>query len=461
MKPILLSVGALSGILLAVFATRAGSAGDPLAEVTRKIAAEITANGKAYADLRELTTIGPRLSGSEGAAKAVQWAKRKMESYRFDRVILQPTLVPRWTRGDVERATVTSTPRPISLQVAALGNSVGTPNEGVEAGVVEAQGLDEVKSLGAAVRGKIVFYNRPMDPKRKDTFKAYGQAADQRVDGASAAARQGAVAVLVRSLTTFPDDDCPHTGMLSYEKDTARIPAAALSIRSANELSALLKSNPKLTVNLKLSAAQHPPVSSFNVIGELTGRDLPREHVVVGGHLDSWDLGTGAHDDGAGVVQSIEVLRALKALGLRPRRTVRAVLFMAEEFGAIGAQEYARQAKAQGEKHLAAIESDSGGFAPVGFQVEGSDGAVAAVQRWAPYLTALHAGSIEKGWSGADVAPLGALGAVPVGYIADSTHYFDFHHCARDRLEAVDHKELHAGAAALATLTYLLAEKGM
>jgi Zn-dependent M28 family amino/carboxypeptidase len=239
------------------------------------------------------------------------------------------------------------------------------------------------------------------------------------------------------------------------------IPAAALSTHSANQLSLLLKSDPRLTVNLKLSAAQHPLVPSFNVVGEFTGRDLPQEYVVVGGHLDSWDLGTGAHDDGAGVVQSIEVLRALKTLGIRPRRTLRVVLFMAEELGAFGAKDYALQVKAKGEKHLAAIESDSGGFAPVGFHVQGSDQAVAAVKRWAPYLAPLHADFIEKGQSGTDVEPLAALGAVTLGYISDSTHYFDFHHSARDRIEAVDIKELHAGAAAMATLAYLLAEKGM
>jgi acetylornithine deacetylase/succinyl-diaminopimelate desuccinylase-like protein len=261
-------------------------------------------------------------------------------------------------------------------------------------------------------------------------------------------------------MTTLPDDDYPHTGMVSYEKGVDMIPAAALSTRSANELSTLLKSDPKLTVNLKLSAAQHPFVSSFNVIGEYTGRDLPLEYVVVGGHMDSWDLGTGAHDDGTGVVQSIEVVRALKALGLRPRRTIRTVLFMAEEFGAFGAAEYASQAKAKGEKHVAAIESDSGGFAPVGFGVDGDDAAVASVKRWAPYLTTLHAGSIDKGGSGSDVGPLKALGAVTIGYIPESTHYFDYHHSARDRIEAVDSKELHAGAAAMAVLTYLLAEKG-
>jgi carboxypeptidase Q len=449
-----------SGILLAVLAARA-NADDPLVDVTRKIAAETTTNGKAYANLRELTTIGPRLSGSEGAAQAIQWAKQKLESCGCDRVLLQPVMVPHWTRGDVERATVTSSLDPIALKVTALGPSVGTPPAGVQAGVVEVHSLDEVEKLGAAVRGKIVFYNRPMTAGGKGGFGSYGRTVDQRYRGAAVAARQGAVAVLVRSMTALPDDNNPHTGMLRYEKNVAMIPAAALSTHSANKLSALLKSDPKLTVKLQLSAAQHQDVSSFNVVGELTGRDLPQEYVVVGGHLDSWDLATGAHDDGTGVVQSIEVVRALKALGLRPRRTIRAVLFMAEEFGGIGAEEYARQAKAKGEKHFAAIESDSGGFAPVGFGVSGSDQQVAAVKRFAPYLGLFHADSIKTGGGGTDIEPLRPLGAVTIGYIPDSTHYFDFHHSARDRIEAVNIEELQGGAAAMTTLTYLLAEKGL
>jgi hypothetical protein len=457
-RPLLLY--SMSGIAIAMFAAHARCDGDPLAETTRKIAEEITANGRAYANLQELTAIGPRLSGSDGAAKAVQWAARKMKSYGFDRVILQPAMVPHWTRGDVEQATVTSGARSLSLKVTALGNSVGTPKEGVEAGVLEVHGLDEVRSLGQAVRGKIVFYNRPMDPTVRVTFQAYGKAVDQRTRGAAVAAEQGAVAVLVRSMTTLPDEDYPHTGLLIYEDGARKIPAAALSTHSANELSHLLKSNPNLRVNLKLSSVQNRFVPSFNVIGEITGRDLPQEYVVVGGHLDSWDLGTGAHDDGAGVVQSMETLRTLKALNLHPRRTIRAVLFMAEEFGAFGALEYARQAKAKGEKHVAALESDSGGFAPVGFQVEGGDEKVAALKRFIPYLSPLHAGSIEKGWSGTDVAPLSAQGAITLGFVPVSTHYFDYHHSARDRIEAVDSKDLHAGAAAIATLTYLLAEKG-
>jgi carboxypeptidase Q len=461
MNQTLFSLFVRSGIFLAVFAPRASGADDPLVDVTRKIATEATANGKAYANLQELTTIGPRLSGSEGAAKAIEWGKRKLESYGCDRVILQPAMVPHWTRGDVERATVTSTPQPIALKVTALGPSVGTPKEGVQAGVVEVHGLDEVEKLGAAVRGKIVFYNRPMTYGGKGSYGSYGRTVDQRYRGAAVAGRQGAVAVLVRSMTALPDDNNPHTGMLKYEDGVPMIPAAALSTHSANELSALLKSDPKLTVNLKLSAAQHPDVSSFNVIGELTGRDLPQEYVVVGGHLDSWDLATGAHDDGTGVVQSIEVVRVLKTLGLRPRRTVRVVLFMAEEFGGMGAKEYAAQVKAKGEKHFAAIESDSGGFAPIGFGVSGSDKQVAAAKRFAPYLGLFHADSIKKGGGGTDIEPLAPLGAVTIGYIPDATHYFDFHHSARDRIEAVNIEELQGGAGAMATLTYLIAEKGL
>ncbi len=460
MDTIRLSIIAVSGILLAALAGRANAA-DPLMDAARKIGAEATVNGKAYANLKELTTIGPRLSGSEGAAKAIAWGKQKLESYGLDRVVLQPAMVPHWTRGDREEATIVSANKSTPLKVAALGPSVGTAKEGVQAGVVEVHGLDEVEKLGSAVRGKIVFYNRPMTYGGRGAYGSYGRTVDQRYRGAAVAARQGAVAVLVRSMTAMPDDDHPHTGMLHYEDGVPMIPAAAISTHAANELSAQLKSNPQLTVNLKLSAAQHPNVSSYNVVGELTGRDLPQEYVVVGGHLDSWDLATGAHDDGTGVVQSIEVVRALKTLGLRPRRTVRVVLFMAEEFGGFGAKEYASQAKAKGEKHFAALESDSGGFAPIGFGVSGTDKQVATVKSWAPYLGLFHADAIKKGGGGTDIEPLAPLGAVTIGYIPDASHYFDFHHSARDRIEAVNIEELQNGAAAMATLAYFIAEKGL
>jgi len=336
---------------------------------------------------------------------------------------------------------------------------VGTQNHAVEAEVVEVQSLEEVARLGNAVRGKIVFYNRAMDASI-DSFEAYGKAIDQRTAGASQAAKYGAVAVLVRSLSTLPDDDHPHTGMMQYS-GAKKIPAAAISTHGANQLSARLKRNSALCVKLTLSAEAHPFVTSYNVIGEITGRELPGEYVVVGGHLDSWDLAQGAHDDGAGVVQSIEVLRAYHALGLRPKRSVRAVLFMAEEFGGVGAREYARQAKLKGEMHLAATESDRGGFAPVAFEVEASEEVLAATRVWLPYLKPLGIQSIDKGESGTDVEPLDELGTATFGYVPRSEHYFDLHHSALDRFEAVNKAELDGGAAAIAVFTYLLAEKGL
>jgi Zn-dependent M28 family amino/carboxypeptidase len=299
-----------------------------------------------------------------------------------------------------------------------------------------------------------------MDPKAADTFDAYSGAVDQRVSGASQAARYGAVGVLVRTLTTLPDDNYPHTGVVEYAGDAPQIPAAAISTHDANRLSGLV-SNGGAHVRLELSAQWHDAEPSFNVIAELRGRDLPDQIVDVGGHLDSWDLAPAAHDDGAGATQSIEALRLIKAQGTRPRRTVRAVLFMCEEFGGIGADEYARVAQAQGERHVAAIESDRGGYAPVGFQVEGSADALAQARGWSRALTVAGAGKVDAGFSGTDVEPLQPLGAVGFGYVPDSTHYFDLHHSALDQLAAVDPNELEAGASAMATLAWLAAEHGI
>jgi hypothetical protein len=315
--------------------------------------------------------------------------------------------------------------------------------------------------LGAAIQGKIVFYNRPMDIS-VDSFEAYDVAVDQRIDGASQAARYGAKAVLVRALTTLAVDDNPHTGVLTYERGIAQIPAAAISTHGAQLLSQSLKKDPALKVKLQLSAKRLPDVRSYNVIGELTGKELPNETVVVGGHLDSWDLGVGAQDDGCGVVQSLEVLRIFKSLGIKPRRTVRVALFMAEEWGGRGGKEYARQAKRKGEKHLAAIESDQGGFEPVGFTVQNSPQALRQIQSWEKYLAPLKATQFTQGSGGTDIEPLAeATGAVAFGFVPQSKHYFDFHHSALDQLSAVNAEELHQGAAAMAVLTYLLAEKGL
>jgi hypothetical protein len=430
-----------------------------LSQQTAALTAEIMQNGHAYDDLHALTDMGHRLSGSPGAARAVQWAKTKMESYGFDNVRLQETAVPVWTRGDVARATVTGVAGTEEVRIAALGGSVGTGAGSIEANVVEVHSLAEVTQLGTAVRGKIVFYNRAMDPTI-DPFDAYSGAIDQRGSGPSTAARYGAAAVLVRTLTTLADDDHPHTGMTSYGTG-AKIPAAAVSTHGANVLSARLKADPNLKVKIELSCERHPDGKSYNVIGEVTGTDKPLDVVVVGGHLDSWDLATGAHDDGTGVVQAIETVRAIKALGLKPKRTIRAVLFMAEEEGSWGAAVYADEAKAGREHHIAAIESDRGGFAPVGFGTTGGPAALAKLQRFAPLLSDLHADQFTEGESGADVEPLAASGAVAIGYIPEATHYFDYHHSEIDVFGNVVESELHGGAAAIATLAWSIAEEGI
>jgi Zn-dependent M28 family amino/carboxypeptidase len=435
---------------------------DPLATASARLAAEIATDGAAYADLRELTAIGPRLAGSEREAAAIAWAKAKLESLDADQVFLQAVQVPRWERGATERAVAHSEAGDIELKVTALGNSVGTPQGGLTAGVIEVRSLAEVERRRGEVAGKIVFYNRPMDAANPDPFAAYSDAVDQRSAGPSQAARYGAVAVLVRSMTTLIDDDHPHTGTLSYRSDAPMIPAAAVSTLGAAELSRRLQGSPELTLTLELSARRLGTGVSYNVVADWRGRERPEEIVAVGGHIDSWDLGTGAHDDGAGVVQSIEVLRALKNLGLRPRRTVRVVLFAGEESGGYGGREYARVAGlAVGERHILAIESDRGGYAPVGFDIDGDPADLRRLQEWSPYLADVHAGRIAAGGSGTDVEPLGGLGVPTVGYVPDASHYFDMHHSALDQLALVVPEELAGGAAAMGILAYAAAENGL
>ena len=429
-------------------------------EITQKIVNEILVHGHAYSDLTELTKIGGRLCGSANAAKAVEWGKQKMESYGFDKVWLQPVKVPRWERGNIERATAIIGKKREKLRIAALGGSIGTGKKGVTASVVEVRSLDEVNALGEKVKGKIVFYNRPMDPSKVDTHEAYGGASDQRFSGPALAAKYGAVAALVRSMTLQLDDH-PHVGRTKFEDGTGKIPCAAVSTNDSEKLSALLKTAPDLKIDLELSAKSLGETESFNVIGELTGREKPNEFIVVGGHLDSWDLAQGAQDDGAGVVQSIEVLRAIHSLGLHPKRTIRAVLFMAEEVGAFGGKEYAKQAKEKGEKHIAALESDCGGFTPLGFSVHEKPSAIAQLRTWGKYFAPIHSDLVREGDAGTDTVALGELGTTLIGFVPDSQRYFDYHHAETDKIEVVNARELHLGASAMAILIWLLADQGI
>jgi hypothetical protein len=416
----------------------------------------ILASPVAYELLRELTKdIGPRLSGSVAEERAVAWSEQKLKSFNLTNVFLAPVQVPHWERGAHESAFFESNGQRTELAVAALGRSAGA--SGLSARVIEVQSLDELRRLGEGARGNIIFFNRPMDPTLPDTFDAYAGAVDQRSRGPALAASLGAVAALVRSMTLQPDSDYPHAGATSFRGITP-IPAAALSTHAANVLSAALKTQPDLRVTLDLSARNYPDKTSYNVIGEIRGHEKPDEIVLVGGHMDSWDLGEGAHDDGAGIVQSMDVCRAIAELSLKPKRTIRCVMFAAEELGGIGGGAYAEMARQRGERHIMAIESDRGGFAPKSISIDGTDADVALANSWSGDFQDLGMTDFYQGGAGTDVEPLRGLGAITMELIPDSTHYFDYHHAATDRFEAVDRMDLAKGSAALAAIVWRYSE---
>jgi carboxypeptidase Q len=431
----------------------------------RDFAAKITARGLeesyAFAILEKLTRLGPRLTGSPRAAAAVELMRQEMLDLGLEEVHLEPTLVGRWVRGEAEEGRLVSERLgTIPLSVCVLGGSVPTPEDGICAQVVEVKSFDELKALGDGAKGKIVFFNRPMDPSLTDSFRSYGGAADQRVRGALEAAKAGGVAALVRSLTLAKNDD-PHTGLMTYEGGTPKVPGLAVSTLGADALSRALSADPELKVFLRTNCATLNPVTSFNVCGEIRGEEKPAEVILLGSHLDSWDLGEGAHDDGAGCAHVVEALRLLKSAGVKPRRTIRGVLFMDEEFGGTGGRDYARSERREGEIHLAAIESDRGGFLPLGFGVGGGDKSLRKVLQWLPLLELSGIDWIRPGGGGVDIAPLARSGAVLMGLVPDSQRYFDVHHCRRDILAAVHPRELELGAVSIAVLAYLLAEEGV
>ena len=433
---------------------------EPYDSLAQQIVKEALGSNRAYEMLRDLcTTTGHRLSGSPGAAKAVEWTKKKMEELGFDTVWLEPVMVPRWVRGPVEEGyIVLPSGKRERLTITALGGSIGTPRQGITAEVVEVKSFGELQKLGEKAKGKIIFFNRPMDRSLVNTFAAYGGAVDQRWAGAMEAAKAGGVAALVRSMTTLLDDK-PHTGSMGYVDSIKKVPSAAVSTKGAEHLSALLARGIPVKVRMVLSAQTLPDVESANVLGELRGTEKPGEVIVIGGHLDSWDKGQGAHDDGAGCIEAIEALRLLKTLGLKPRRTIRAVMFMNEENGSRGGIAYAEKDR-PGEKHVAAIESDEGGFTPHGFGVSDSV-AHAKLQRWAPVFKFMDANRIELGGGGADIGPLARKGVPLMSLIVDTHRYFDFHHSDNDTYEAVNERELALGAAAMAIFSFIIAEEGL
>ena len=427
-------------------------------EVLKTIYTQSLTNGKSYQWLDYLSnSIGGRLSGSENAEKAVQYTKAELEKLGLDKVWLQPVMVPKWVRGDKEEAHFVTNSVINKVNICALGGSIATPQNGLTANVIEVKNFEELETLGVdKIKGKIVFYNRPMQADLIQTFMAYGGCVNQRYAGAMEAIKYGAVGVIVRSMN-LRQDDLPHTGSMSYGDipNSKHIPSAAISTNDADKLSEALKNDSDLQFYFKQNCEQFDDVLSYNVIGEITGTEFPNQFMVVGGHLDSWDLGDGSHDDGAGVVQSMDVLRLLKNSGIRPKHSIRVVLFMNEENGLRGGKKYAEDAKLKNETHVFALESDAGGFTPRGFSFDCSDANFEKVLSWKslfePYL--IH--YFEKGGSGADIGPLKTTSNVLAGLRPDSQRYFDHHHAANDTFDAVNKRELELGAATMTSLVYL------
>ena len=453
-----------ASLCAASFSHPASAQSDYLADsiFISKIFTAALSEGKCYEVLRHLTQdVGSRLSGSAGAAKAVAYTKEVMQQEKFDNVFLQNVMVPHWVRGAKEQGFIIVGKQKTSVPIAALGGSIATPKEGLKAKVIEVKTFQELRDLGVEkVKGKIVFFNRPMDPAKLNTFVAYAGAVDQRGAGASEAAKMGAIGCIVRSMTTRLDD-VPHTGSMRYASGAPIIPAAAISTNAAELLSKTLKEKPETEFYYKQNSETLPDAPSHNVIGEIKGAKTANQYIVAGGHLDSWDFAEGAHDDGSGCVQSIEALRLLKLLGYTPNNTLRAVMYMNEENGLKGGIAYADSAKSKNEKHLAAIESDRGGFIPLGFGIVGTPAQKVKIVSWSNLFSPYGIHELGPGGGGADIGPLGQQGTVLLGLIPDSQRYFDYHHASNDTFDKISKRELELGAAAMASMMYLLDKYGV
>jgi carboxypeptidase Q len=430
-------------------------------EIADKIIRSSLTENKGYKWLKELCTIGPRLSGSKNSMKAIHWAEKKMKEIGFDSVWLQKVMVPKWVRGNLESAFIAKSKKYKNkkLVIASYGGSIGTPTNGITAEVLEVKSLTDVKTLGDKAKEKIIFYNRPFDNGLLHTFEGYGGAVDQRTMGAVEAAKVGAVAVIVRSVQSGYDN-VPHTGSMHYENGVTKIPSAAIGVIDSDLLSKILKEEPNLKITIKMNCVSLSEVESFNVIGQLTGSKFPNEVIAVGGHFDSWDKGCGAHDDGAPCIQTMEALDLFKRFGIKPQRTLRCVLFINEENGLRGGVEYGKFAEASHERHVAAIESDRGAFTPQGFSVTSDSLTLLKIQSWLPILNKANIDWIKKGGSGGDVAQIKNTIA-SLGFVPDDQRYMDLHHSGNDVFAAVHPREMELGSAAIALISLLLSDEGL
>jgi hypothetical protein len=427
----------------------------------RKIYDFYLTESKSYSNLEFLTKkIGGRLSGSENAEKAVYWAKKALYEAGADTVYLQACMVPHWVRGKVEKCNMQSAKLKLKkdLAITTLGSSVATPVLGLTANVISVNSFDELEKLGEAkIKGKIVFYNVYFNDKNIRPGTSYGETVKYRSVGASRAAKYGAIATVVRSMTNARNNS-PHTGNMRYDTTISKvkIPSFALSYLAANELSDALLKDPELKLFLQNESKNLPDAPSFNVIGEIKGSEKPNEYIIAGGHLDSWDNGEGAHDDGAGIVQTIDMLAMFKKLNVKPKHTIRTVCFMNEENGLGGGNAYFKEAESKKLKHLAALETDAGGFTPRAFGVDTTNGLYDMVAKWSKLFKPYFIETIHKGGGGADIGPLEKLGVPCIGFEPDNQRYFDIHHTADDTFDKVNKRELELGAAAIGSLIYLI-----
>jgi len=432
----------------------------------KKISDDILLNGKAYSNLYTLCkSVGQRLSGSPGMYKGEAWGLKTLKDAGADNVYLQQCMVPHWVRGQKEEAHFKSHKRSMdpSFTVLSIGNAVGTGDKGVLAKVIEVKNFAELEKRKDEVKGKIVFYNYPFN---KTLLRgAYGDAVRYRTGGASAAAKYGAVAVIVRSVTAAMDDN-PHTGTLRYTDSLPKIPAVAISTKGAEALSSFLKGNYKDDdFFLRTNCVMLPDTVGHNVIGEIKGTAFPDEIITIGGHMDSWDPAEGASDDGTGMVASIEVLRAFKAIGYKPKRTIRIVLFANEENGGRGGDKYAEEAKLKNEKHIMAMENDGGAEYPRGFGCGMTKEQYSKVESWRKYFEPYDADKFsfsEGGGGGSDIGPLQTIfKTAQFGLSTTGQRYFNMHHSAIDVFENVNAQELHLGAAVMAAMVYLVDKYGL
>jgi carboxypeptidase Q len=421
---------------------------DRYREAADRLIAAATSDSAAFARLTLLTdAFGHRFSGSESLERAIDWILAEMRADSLENVRGEPVMVPRWIRGSESLRLLA--PRPRSLPMLGLGGSIATPPEGITADVLVVGSFDELRDRSAEARGKIVLFDAP--------FTTYGQTVAYRSTGAVEAAKAGAVASLIRSVTPY-SQQTPHAGGMRYDSTVTRIPHAAITVEDATMLHRMQERGERIRVTLTMSARSLPDGPSRNIVAEVRGAERPDEVVVLGGHIDSWDVGTGAMDDAGGSVAAWEAVRLMRALGLRPRRTVRVVLWTNEENGLRGANAYRDAHRAELDGHVLAIESDAGVFRPTGFGFTGSDSAFAIVREIGSLLAPIGADTITRPGGGADIGPIMQLGVPGMGLAVDGTRYFWYHHTDADTIDKLDPAEVAKCVAALAVMAYVVAD---